>query len=74
MERTKKRELSFDHKSSLKEDDLNKLSRGCAPCLGEAIKIDQQINKRSLNEIKIDEIKNIVRSIFKGLNNDTKKN
>ena len=44
--------------------DLNKSSTGCAPCLSEALKIDRQINKRSLNEIKIDEIKKIVSTIF----------
>jgi hypothetical protein len=45
--------------------DLNKSSSGCAPCLNEVIKIDRQINNRVLNEIKIEEIKKIVRSIFK---------
>ena len=45
--------------------DLNKSSSGCAPCLDEALKIDRQINSRPLNEIKIEEIKEIVRSIFK---------
>ena len=40
--------------------DLNKSSTGCAPCLKEAVKID--------------EIKNIVNSIFKGLNNGNKEN
>ena len=45
--------------------DLNKSSSGCAPCLKEALKIDRQINNRVLNEIKIEEIKKIVRSIFK---------
>jgi hypothetical protein len=54
--------------SSLKEYDLNKSSIGCAPCLEEALKI----NKRSLTEIKIDEIKSIVRSIFKNSKNGTK--
>jgi len=54
--------------------DLNQSSAGCAPCLNEALKIDRQINKRPLNEIKIEEIKKIVRSIFQSLNNDNKKN
>ena len=45
--------------------DLNKSSSGCAPCLKETLKIDRQINNRVLNEIKIEEIKKIVRSIFK---------
>ena len=70
MKRTDKRK--FDLKNPL--INLNKSSSGCAPCLNEALKIDRQIGKRSLNEIKIDEIKKIVRSIFQGYNNDIKKN
>ena len=54
--------------------DLNQSSAGCAPCLNEALKIDRQINKRPLNEIKIEEIKKIIRSIFQSINNDNKKN
>ena len=50
--------------------DLNQLRA----CLNKALKIDRQINKRALNEIKIEEIKKIVSSIFKSLNNDNKKN
>ena len=50
--------------------DLNKFSTGCAPCLREASKIDRQINKRPLNQIKIEEIKKIVRSIFQSSKND----
>ena len=45
--------------------DLNTSSSGCAPCLKEASKINSQVNRRPLNEIKIEEIKKIVRSIFK---------
>ena len=67
MKRTKKRKLTLNKPSF----DLNKSSSGCAPCLKEVTKIDKKVNKRSLNEIKIDEIKNIVRSIFKSSNNDT---
>ena len=51
--------------------DLNKSKVGCAPCLKNALEIDRQVNGRSLNEIKINEIKTIVRSIFKSSNNDT---
>ena len=51
--------------------DLNKSSTGCAPCLNEALKIDKQVNERSLNEIKIEEIKKIVRSIFERDNDNT---
>ena len=60
MKRTNKREL-----------DLNKSSNVCTPCLEQALKIDRQINGRSLNEIKINEIKTIVRSIFKESENGT---
>ena len=63
MKRTYKRELNLNQ-SSLKEYDLNKSSTGCAPCFNEALKIERQTNGRSLNEIKINEIKTIVRSIF----------
>ena len=64
MKRTDKRK--FDLSKPL--IDLNKSSSGCAPCLNETLKIDRQINDRVLNEIKIEEIKKIVRSIFKNLN------
>ena len=73
MRRTNKRELNLNQ-SSPKEIDLNKSSTGCAPCLNAAKKIDRQVNKRSLNEIKIDEIKKIVRSIFRASDNAIKKN
>ncbi len=64
MRRTNKIELNLDHQTSPKENDLNSLTTGCAPCLKEALKIDKKINGRSLNEIKINEIKMIVSSIF----------
>ena len=67
MKRTNKIENNLNEPSF----DLNKSSTGCAPCLSEALKIDRQINKRSLNEIKINEIKKIVRSIFQSSKNDT---
>ena len=67
MKRTNKTENNLNEPSF----DLNKSSTGCAPCLSEALKIDRQINKRSLNEIKINEIKKIVRSIFQSSKNDT---
>ena len=73
MKRTNKRELILNH-SSLKGYNLNKSSAGCAPCLNEALKIDKRIGQRSLNEIKIEEIKNIVNSIFKGSSDDNKEN
>ena len=70
MKRTDKRK--FDLNNPL--IDLNKSSSGCAPCLNEALKIDRQINKRPLNEIKINEIKKIVRSIFQSSKDDIKEN
>ena len=73
MKRTNKRELNLNHPSP-KEFDLNKSSTGCAPCLNEALKIDRQINERPLNEMKINEIKEIVNSIFQSSKNDIKKN
>jgi len=71
MKRTNKREL-YLNESSPKEYNLNKSPTGCAPCLKEALKIDRQINGRSLNEIKINEIKTIVRSIFESSKDGTK--
>ena len=70
MKRTNKREFNLDQ-SSPKVYDLNKSSTGCAPCLNEALKIERQVNQRSLNEIKINEIKKIVRSIFRDSKDDT---
>ena len=63
MKRTNKKELN-----------LNKSSVSCAPCLNKALKIEKRINNRSLNEIKINEIKEIVNLIFESSNNDIKKN
>ena len=71
MKRTNKREL-YLNESSPKEYNLNKSPTGCAPCLKEALKIDRQINGRSLNEIKINEIKTIVISIFESSKDGTK--
>ena len=68
MKRAIKRELNLNEASPI-EYNLNKLSTGCAPCLNEALKIERQINNRSLSEIKIKEIKEIVRSIFKDSKN-----
>ena len=73
MKRANKKEFNFNL-SSLKEYDLNKSLTGCAPCLKEALRIDRQVNKKSLNEIKIEEIKKIVRSIFQSSKDDIKEN
>jgi len=73
MKRTNKRELDLN-RTSPKEYNLNKSSNGCAPCLNESLKIEGHVNNRSLSEIKIDEIKKIVNSIFQSSQNDIKKN
>ena len=45
--------------------NLNKLKTGCSPCLNEVKKMQQKISNREVSEIKIDEIKKIVSSLFK---------
>ena len=45
--------------------NLNKLKTGCTPCLSEAKKIQKMLSNRNLSEIKIEEIKKIVSSLFK---------
>ena len=68
MKRTNKIEINLNKPSF----NLNKSSTGCGPCLNESLKINRKINNRPLNEIKINEIKAIVRSIFES-SNDSKK-
>ena len=68
MKRTFKRELNLNKPSF----DLNKSSYGCSPCFKEVLKIDKKINGRSLNQMKINEIKAIVKSIFKNSDNADK--
>ena len=48
-----------------KEINLNKLKRGCSPCMSEAKKMEQKISNRKVSEIKIEEVKTIVSSMFK---------
>ncbi len=45
--------------------NLNKLKQGCSPCMEEAKIMEQKISNRNISEIKIDEIKDIVSSMFK---------
>ena len=47
-----------------KEINLNTLKTGCSPCLNEAKKIQRKLANREMSEIKIDEIKKIVSSLF----------
>jgi|TARA_B100000497_G_scaffold33961_1_gene39839 hypothetical protein len=48
-----------------KKLNLNKLKTGCSPCLKEVEIMQQKIAKRQISDIKIQEIKNIVSSLFK---------
>jgi hypothetical protein len=45
--------------------NLNKLKTGCSPCLNEIKKMQQKISNREITDIKIEEIKKIVSSLFK---------
>ena len=47
-----------------KEHNLNKLKTGCSPCMNEAKKMEQKISNRNISKIKIEEIKDIVSSMF----------
>ena len=40
-----------------KEINLNKLKKGCSPCILEARKMEQKISNREVSEIKIEEVK-----------------
>ena len=46
------------------EHNLNKLKTGCSPCINEATKMKQEISNKNISEIKIEEIKSIVSSMF----------
>ena len=48
-----------------KEINLNNLKKGCSPCMSEAKKMEQKIFNRKISEIKIEEVKLIVSSMFK---------
>jgi hypothetical protein len=47
-----------------KEINLNIFNEGCSPCLNEVQKAQRKIGGRKVSEIKIDEIKKIVSSLF----------
>ena len=47
-----------------KQVNLNKLKKGCSPCMAEASKMDSKISDRKISEIKIEEEKNIISSMF----------
>jgi len=47
-----------------KEYNLNRLKTGCSHCMNEARIMKQKISDRNISELKIEEIKNIVSSMF----------
>ena len=51
-----------------KEINLNKLNRGCSPCMSEAKKMEQKISNRKVSELKIEEVKSIISSMFEKKN------
>ena len=52
-------------RTNKKDLNLNRLKTGCSHCLNEAIKMQQKLSNREVSEIKIEEIKKIVSSLFK---------
>jgi len=57
--------VNYMGRTTKKEINLNKLKTGCSPCMSEAKKMEQKISNRKISEIKAEEIKTIVSSIFK---------
>tara|TARA_B100001029_G_scaffold156699_1_gene142273 strand:- start:49 stop:240 length:192 start_codon:yes stop_codon:yes gene_type:complete len=51
-------------RTTKKEINLSQLKRGCSPCMSEAEKMQQKISDRKIYEIKIEEVKTIVSSMF----------
>ena len=47
-----------------KKINLSKLKTGCSPCMSEAKKMEQKISNRKVSEIKIEEVKSIISSMF----------
>ena len=51
-------------RTTKKKINLNKLKTGCSPCISEAREMEQKISNRKISEIKIDEVKSIISSMF----------
>ena len=49
----------------IKDKNFNSLKTGCSPCINEVKIMQRKIANRNLSEIKIQEIKSIVSSLFK---------
>tara|TARA_E500000178_G_C16742347_1_gene626585 strand:- start:577 stop:747 length:171 start_codon:yes stop_codon:yes gene_type:complete len=52
-------------RATKKEFNLNRLKSGCSLCMSEAKKMERRISNRKVSEIKIEEIKTIISSMFK---------
>jgi len=52
-------------RTSKKDINLNRLKTGCSPCMLEAKKMERKISRRNISEIKIEEVKTIISSMFK---------
>ena len=57
--------VNYMGRTTKNEINLNKLKTGCSPCISEAKKMEQKISNRKVSEIKIEEVKTIVSSMFK---------
>ena len=55
-------------RANKKKVNLNKLKTGCSPCMTEARKMDQRVSNRQISEIKIEEVKKIISSMFENKN------
>ena len=55
-------------RATKKKTNLSKLKFGCSPCISEANKMKKKISNRKVSEIKIEEIKSIISSMFEKKN------
>ena len=47
---------------------MNRLKTGCSPCMNQAKMMEQRISNRKVSEIKIEEVKEIISSMFEKKN------
>tara|TARA_Y100001935_G_C17028068_1_gene371116 strand:+ start:76 stop:249 length:174 start_codon:yes stop_codon:yes gene_type:complete len=55
-------------RTNKKEVNLNRLKTGCSPCMNQAKMMEQRISNRKVSEIKIEEVKEIISSMFEKKN------
>ena len=51
-------------RTNKKEINLNKLETGCSPCMEQAKQMELKISNRKISEIKIEEVRTIISSMF----------